>query len=353
MKYLAQLATALLMVPSLLGQAQNSARNINPNVYTIVGRILGTFPDLPAPFEVGLTQAIDGPAHFVLTDSLGRYRFTGLTRGTYYVIVNTRGFKEVRQRVDVVSPGAETTANIILEPEDEKIIKPVADFSGEELDVIDVAELGRSYPPNIAEGMKVANKNFESGNYAKASAVLADIVIEAPNLYQARRLLGMTYQKEGRYADAESEYRKAAELRQVSAAPWINLGGLYLEAAEASASKGTGIVRTFLNQALASLDAAVKLKPDAPFAYYLLGVTYYRSGFYEDAEDHLKHAIELAPNLLDARLALANVYIKMQEWPNVVVELDAYLSADPKSQIRAQVESLRSKVIERSQVRLR
>ena len=350
MRRVAQIAMVFLMGLSLLGQAQNPFRN--PNFYTISGRILGMFAELPAPLEVGLTQNIDGPPHFILTDSLGRYRFTGLARGTYYVVVNARGFKEVRQRVDIAPTVPETTANIILEAEDVKIVKPLSDFSGEEVDVIDVAELGRTYPPHIAEGMKSAHKSFESGNYAKAHVLLADIVREAPNLYQARRLLGMTHQKEGNYFDAEVEYKKAADLRPVSAAPWINLGSLYLEAAEGSASKGAWAVRGFLNQALASLNAALKLKPDAPFAYYLLGVTYYRSGFYEDAEDHLKHALELAPNLLDGRLALANVYIKMQEWPNVVSELDAYLAADPQSDMREQVESLRSKVLERSEVRL-
>lgn len=351
MRRLAPIAIPFLIVSSLLGQ--NQTRPTNPNIYTIVGRIIGMSNELPDPFEVGLTQDIDAPAQFILTDSLGRFRFTGLARGTYYVIVNTRGFKEVRQRVDIAPAVGETTANIILEPQDEKIIKPPTDFSGEEVDVVDVAELARAYPPQLAEAMKSAKKSFETANYAKALALLEVVVSEAPNLYEAHRLLGMTYQKERRFADAELQYKTAAELRQVSAAPWINLGGLYLELAEASTSKGSGFERGILNKALASLDTAVKLKPDAPFAYYLLGVTYYRSGFYEDAEDHLKHSLELAPNLLDARLALANVYVKMLEWPNVVAELDAYLSADPKSQNRTQVESLRTKAIERSQVRLR
>jgi tetratricopeptide (TPR) repeat protein len=97
----------------------------------------------------------------------------------------------------------------------------------------------------------------------------------------------------------------------------------------------------------------VKLKPDAAFAHYLLGVTYYRCAFYEDAEEHLKRALGLAPDLLDSHLALANVYIKMQEWPNVIAQLDAYLAANPKSRLREQVESMRAKIVERSQARLR
>jgi tetratricopeptide (TPR) repeat protein len=133
----------------------------------------------------------------------------------------------------------------------------------------------------------------------------------------------------------------------------INLGSLFVEEAEASSSQGSAVVRGILNEALGSLNAAVKLKPDASFAYYLLGVTYYKSAFYEDAEEHLKHALELTPDLFDARLALANVYVRMQEWPNVITQLDAYLAANPKSPMRDQIQAMRSRVVARSQAKLR
>src|SRR4029453_18853065 len=137
-------------------------------------------------------------------------------------------------------------------------------------------------------------------------------------------MLGTVYQKLGRYRDAESAYKTASELRPMSAAPLINLGSLYVEEAQASESKGSAVVRGILNESLASLEAAIKLKPDAAFAYYLLGVTYYKSAFYEDAEEHLKHSLQLAPDLIEGHLALANVYIKIQEWSNAIAELDAY-----------------------------
>jgi superkiller protein 3 len=142
-------------------------------------------------------------------------------------------------------------------------------------------------------------------------------------------------------------------LRPTSAAPLVNLGSLYVEEAQANESRGSSVVRAILNEALASLNTAIKLKPDASFAYYLLGVTYYKSAFYEDAEDNLKRALELTPDLHDARLALANVYLKMQEWSNVIIQLDRYLVDNPKSPIRDQVVTMRAKVVARSQASLR
>jgi len=113
------------------------------------------------------------------------------------------------------------------------------------------------------------------------------------------------------------------------------------------------VVRGILNESLASLYEALKLKPDAPFAYYLLGITFYKSAFYEDAEENLKRAMQLAPDLIEGHLALANVYVKIQEWANAIAQLDAYLAASPKNELRDQVQAMRSRVVARSQARVR
>jgi Flp pilus assembly protein TadD len=344
---LSLLAIALLME---LPTPVHAQRGFAP-ASTITGRIVVPIADFQEMFEVLLVQNLEQPVQATVADGQGRYRFTGLSRGTYYIIVKLEGFQDVRQRVDLFSAG-DTIVNIILDFKEERIVKQPVDFSGEETDVVSAAELAMTYPPHVVENLKAADKEFREGNYDKALPLLEAIVQEAPDFYQAHRALGMIYQKQARYRDAETEYRTAADLRPNSAAPMINLGSLYIEEAAASVNQGSAVVRRILNEALRSLYAAVKLKPDAPFAYYLLGVTYYRSAFYEEAETHLKRTLELTPDLLDARLALANVYIRMHEWPNVVAQLDAWLQAGPDSPLREQVQAMRSKIIEReAQVR--
>jgi Flp pilus assembly protein TadD len=344
------LVISTLLVP--FSPAQTQTRNPNASAFSsITGRIIVPVAAFEGMFEVRLVQNLEQPVQAMVADSLGRFRFTGLARGTYYILVNIDGFEDVRQRVDVGS--GDTIVNIILDFKEERIVKPPTDFSGEDLDVIDVTELTKSYPSQVVDGLRSASRDFSNGNYLKAMAVLEGLVDETPDLYQGHRLLGMVYQKLGRYRDAESEYRTAADLRQQSAAPWINLGSLYIQEAEANSKRGSALVRTILNEALASLNEAVRLKPDAPFAYYLLGVTYYRTAFYEEAEDQLKHALDLAPSFLDARLALANVYVRMREWMNAIAQLDAYLEGNPKSEIRQQVEETRAQILARAQAQLR
>ena len=339
------LAVCVTGVPAL-GQT----RPTGPVGFTVSGQVIVPVPSFQKMFEVLLLQNAEQLVQATVADSQGRYRFTGIARGTYFINVKIEGFQEVRQRVDV---GTESIINIILDFEEERTVKPATDFSGEDSEVVSVSDLSKTYTPATLEKMRAGEKEILAGNFAKAVPILEEVVQDAPEFYQAHRALGTAYQKTGRYRDAESEYRTASDLKPASAAPLINLGSLFIEEADASASQGSAVVRGILNEALASLNAALKLKSDAPFAYYLLGVTYYKSAFYEDAEDNLKRAMELAPDLLEGHLALANLYVRIQEWPNAIAELDAYLAKTEKSTLRDHVQAMRSRVVARSQARVR
>jgi predicted Zn-dependent protease len=344
---------SLLIASTILAQIQApQGRGGGGNNSSISGKIIVPDAHFSDIFEVLLTQNLEQVVQATVADSQGRYRFTGLARGTFYVNVKLEGYEPVRQRVDIGAIG-ENIVNIIMDFKEERIVRPAEDYSGEDVEVVDLSELEKTYPSKIMDELKSADKEVREGNFQKVLPRLELLVRDAPDLYVAHRLLGIVYQKLNRVRDAESEYKTAADLKPSSAAPLVNLGSLYLQEAEASTRLGSGVVRTILNEALGRLNEAVKLKPDAAFAYYLLGITYYRSAFYEDAEDNLKRAIELAPALSYARLALANVYIRMQEWPDAIVQLDAYLAMNPKADSRAEVEAMKAKVAERSQARVR
>jgi tetratricopeptide (TPR) repeat protein len=343
-------AITVILVCSSSGPLALAQANRPPTTASISGQVIVPVPGFQQMFEVLLLQNVEQLVQAVVADSQGRYRFTGLQRGTYYIQVKIEGFEEVRQRVDLIS---DSIINIIMDFQEERTVKPATDFSGEDSEVVDVSDISKRYSSAVIEKFRAANKEIQNNNFARALILLEEVVRDAPDFYQAQRALGTVYQKLARFRDAESAYRTAADLKQNSAAPLINLASLYLEEADASASQGSSVVRGILNEALASLNAALKLKPDAPFAYYLLGVTYYKSAFYEDAEDHLKHSLELAPELIEGHLALANVYVKIQEWSNAIAQLDAYIAASPKSPTRDQVQAMRSRVVTRSQARLR
>jgi tetratricopeptide (TPR) repeat protein len=221
------IATALQMPIAMPAFSQTQNRNIGYGVY---GRIIVPIPNFQEMFEVLLVQNLEQVVQATVADSQGRYRFTGLARGTYFVVVKLEGFQEVRQRVDLAT---DSIVNVILDFQEERVVKAPTDFSGEEVDVVDVAEISKTYPAHIVTVLNAADKDLRSGNYARALPALDQLVREVPDLYDAHRLLGMIYQKLRRYRDAESEFKTTAELRRI-AAPLINLGSLYVEEAEAA-----------------------------------------------------------------------------------------------------------------------
>ena len=125
----------------------------------------------------------------------------------------------------------------------------------------------------------------------------------------------------------------------------MHLGSLYLEQAEGG--KDPGIPQQeILEKARDVLQKSIGLNSGDAFARYLLGVAYYRLGDYGDAEKALNRALDMDPLLGDIRLALANVYIRTQDWSKALGHLDIYLKDNPRSANRESVLSTRTKVAE-------
>jgi tetratricopeptide (TPR) repeat protein len=310
--------------------------------YRIIGKVLTPITSFQDLFEVRLvheSQQLAGVAMVAIHD---QFVFKDLGAGTYFLVVAIPGFKNVSQRVDV---GTNRDAGVVIyleaaTPSDET--RPL-DLSGEEVGVIDAAYLNPQ-PQHLIDDVEIAGNETRNGEIAKAITRLESVVGEAPDFYEARKALGAAYQKAQRYRDAEVEYNAAKDLRPSSAAPWISLGSLFIEEAQAGDAMSSVAVRRILNEALGSLLTALDLNPKAAFAYYLLGVTYYECSLFEDAEDNLKRAMEVEPRITFARLALVNVYMRIRDWPSALLELDAYLAANPDNDDRARIENLYAKI---------
>ncbi len=82
------------------------------------------------------------------------------------------------------------------------------------------------------------------------------------------------------------------------------------------------------------------------FAYYLLGFIDYESGRYEDAIDNLARSIDLEPRLVEAHLALTNVYIRLREWSAALKHLGDYLEGNPDSANKEEIQRIRYRIEE-------
>jgi Tfp pilus assembly protein PilF len=293
--------------------------------------------------EVSLYKA-DGPlVGHVFSDVQGNYNFQGLQPGTYAVAVRVEGYEDVRMDVGVGSGsfGAQIV-NIHLR---EKEIAVIVGGSADD-DAVNVNQLGRKFSRKVVQDYDKALEEVSKGNDSKATELLTDVIKTAPDHYAAHNTLGTLYQKAGKYRDAEAEYRSARELNPRSPDPLMNLGNMFIAEAEARSAEGPRVVGKILDDALDILEQALKIKRSA-MGYYLLGTAYYRSTFYEEAEENLKHAVEMDAHLGSGHLMLANLYMKQQKWQRALEQLDTYLIDNPKAPDHSQVQQTREKVAQR------
>ncbi len=83
--------------------------------------------------------------------------------------------------------------------------------------------------------------------------------------------------------------------------------------------------------AIDSLKRAVSADNDNPISHYRLGYVYVQSSFLDEAETHLKRALEIDPNLAQALATLGYVYRRRaQEMPMGAERLDLFNQAERK-----------------------
>jgi len=339
--------------PPLTNQQSGICPPDAPEKQSIQGRIIApgvTWDRYTEVLQLNESQVIG----FGYTNGTGEFRLPEQVPGKYTLIVRIDGFKEYRDRIDVFGCNGLYTYIIYMEPEDDLFRPLILDFTGEVKEIVDVAELKRTLPKKAVDEFERARQERVRGDDDAARRRLEALLKAVPDFYDARNVLGSIYLQAKRFRDAEAQYNKARELRPSSAAPLVSLGSLYVQEAEASLHPEPGVAGTvvpgddlglILEDARSILELAIKVKPDASFAYYLLGVAQMRNSSYARAEENLRKALDLEVQLRWARIALANVYLKQNKWHEAVAEFDAYLEQFKKVSNRAEIEEARKKVV--------
>src|SRR5262245_26560266 len=123
------------------------------------------------------------------TDSLGNYFINGLPLGSYNLVVKLDGYKTFRERVDMGNPNSGAnipTFNVILSKNEPQRAKSE---SKDIPDVVDIAELRRTFPKKAVEAYEKAQEEDRKGNLARAVERLQEAVRLAPDFYSAHTFL--------------------------------------------------------------------------------------------------------------------------------------------------------------------
>ena len=338
---------ALFVWSTLTGltEAWPTGQRQGPPEYRIRGRIVfdTAQPEHPR-IEVRLERLGRQPVRTAFSDGNGKFLFRNLDREIYYVIVKVDGYEEARERVEF-SFRREATINIFLTPETVFRKVPGKGFEGDDPNVVDLTDLRSEYPKETVEEYEKAIKDVEDGNSGKAVERLERVVRLAPDFYEAINNLGVRYMQLGRYQEAESSFQRVSELNPNAALPLINLANLYI--VEAGIHGETGQVEEAagrFQQAAEVLEEAIRRNPRAAGAHYLLGTALYEMASYERAESVLIRALKLDSELHDARLMLANVYLKQFRFDTALEQLTTYLEKNPNTPQRAALEKMKAQI---------
>lgn len=128
--------------------------------------------------------------------------------------------------------------------------------------------------------------------------------------------LGEVYGRQGKWTEAEREYKEAITLDPQIDRGWYGLAVTYFNMKK-------------YDEALLALEKTLKLNPYFAPAYSVLGNIYHRKKDYESAESFYRKALEIEPCLAVARHNLANLLRLKKDFVGYESELAMAVKCDP------------------------
>ena len=301
--------------------------------YTLQGRITVDRPATSIRVSLEDRKARNREVANVTVDARGEYRIDGLLQREYRLVATIEGKRQDRRDVDIVCrPGALVSKDFHYGKTPDTL---VLSFPAEDPDTIDVAELVGDYPKDILKEYDKALQDHVNGNVARAVERLEAITAQAPDFYGAHARLGLIFQQEGCFSDAQTEYTRASELSVRSVQPLLNLASVQIRAASIPGQRDTMIER-----ALETLKKATAIRPDSALSYSLAGAARVQILAFEEAERNFLQALDLNPTFGPARLLLADLYLKQRDWEAGIESLETYLEDFPFATDRGVVKQM-------------
>lgn len=137
-------------------------------------------------------------------------------------------------------------------------------------------------------------------NFSNRFIFWESAVRTSPHAPLAHRNLGAMYHLEGRFDEAEAEYRKTLTLNPRESMVHNNLGLIYMERGEHKKAEREFIID-------------YQIFPEHEKAYYNLGLLYFKQGRKDEAAKYWKKTLEVNPKYIDAYKRLSIYYYNKGE----------------------------------------
>ena len=258
----------------------------------------------------------------VFTNSMGSFQFDDLRNGDYVLLITVDGYEQLMQEVTVEGPVM--GLDIALRWLD------AVDASNAKGNTVSAHELS---VPGKARDAKEKGMGLldEKSDYKGAIAEFERALKIAPGYYEASLQMGIAYSKLGDNVGAEQVLQKTLTMNSNYADAYGALA-LVLDN-EKKFEEAEPVARK-----------AAELDPGSWEANYELGRALYGLDRSAEAEPRVQAAIKLNPGDGPMHLLLANIHVKLHNYPALLDDLNAYLKIMPSGTDAEQARQLRDKV---------
>ncbi len=281
-------AAALFAVLFLAGPGLAQYRE-----YYIVGKVIDTQKTPLEGVEISLRDIVSSRSYAMKTKKGGEFKFVGLPRGDYKVVLKKAGYAVKEDEWKLLTPQAKM----------EKVEIPPIVMATEEL-VKQVERLKEA-----EAGVKAGADKLRQGDYDGALAALKTVLDKNPEDPNAQYLSGMVYLRKGMIPEASAAFLKVTELSPKFAAAHYQLGVCYQRQGEP-------------DKALESYQKAIDLEPSNSDVLYNTGLVLFGLGRIDEALPRFEQALAVRPDD-PAYLEMAGrCYINKADFPKAITYLE-------------------------------
>lgn len=182
---------------------------------------------------------------------------------------------------------------------------------------------------NMAAGAIAAMK---AGNNDEAIRQFNDIVAKVPTCADCYYNLGVAYTNKQQYAEAETAFKKVAELRPTSPDAFTGLANVY------NAQKKFDLAAEASSKA-ASLSGGAAGGGASAEATFNQGVILWNAGKFAEAKTQFEAAIAADPKMAMAHYQLGMANLNLGQIPAARAAFEGYLKVDPNGPKAAEVQA--------------
>lgn len=259
------------------------------------------------------------------TDSSGKCRFVPPVPTVYIVRVRQPGFMEASARIDLQNT---QTGMAFL------VLKPLPGQAPPKEAAGTVSAIDLSVPEPARKEYDLGQHSLETHDLDGGISHLKKAIELHDQFPQAYTLLGLAYNEQKKWKDAQSVLEKAVQQDPKAAEAYIQLGSALLQQKDYPGAERA------LNQGL-------QLNPeaqDSPMAHYNLATAYFSGGQWQAAEPHAAKTIVAQPDFALAHWLMAQIMLKKGDGRGAINEFQTYLKLDPNGSFAPSVRAVIPKI---------